>query len=122
MAGQLERAGQILAKRPARDAAIRQSYHEQGDKIVIRTSQDVEPAMQAAAAARRADRENRGRSGKRGEWRRTMSTPINVYYAVCQRLGIPLRNIFDKDVAKRITKELKKPEFAAFRTTIDRRI
>jgi hypothetical protein len=109
MGGVADRAAQIVNR-----GSVRQSYHEQDGKVTVRTSQDVEPHMEYAAKLRRQDRE-RGRFAKKGEFRHTMSTPFNVYYAVAQKLGIPLSKIFDKDVSKRIDKELKSPEFAAFR-------
>lgn len=121
MGGQLERAGQIISKRPTREVGTRQTYHEEGGKIHVRTFQDVEPHLKHAADCRRAERESRGKFGKRGDWHRTMSTPFNIYYAVCQRLGLPLRRIFDSDVAKRIDKELKR-DFPLFKTTNDKRI
>ena len=119
MGGQVERAARIVNHR---DRAIRQTWHEESDGTMrIRTSQDVEPAIEYAKQCRRAESEGRGRFGKRGDWHRTMSVPTNIYYAVCQRLGIPLRKIFDQDVAKRIDKELKK-EFPVFKVTNDKRI
>lgn len=116
MGGQVERAADILRK-----GGMRQSYHEQDGKIIIRTSQDVEPHLEYCKQARREERESIGRFGSVGEFHRTMSTPQNIYYAVCTKLGIPLRKIFDSDVAKRIDKELKRPLFKGFRTT-ERRI
>jgi hypothetical protein len=41
---------------------------------------------------------------------------------VADRLGIPHGQIFQSDHMKRIVAELKRPEFAGFRTTIDKRI
>ncbi len=115
------RAEKILKQRRVRETGMRQSYHEQDGKIIIRTSQDVEPHLEYAKRCRREERERLGRFGKRPPFHRTMSTPFNIYYAVCQKLGIPLRKIFDKDVAQRIDKELKS-EFPGFKTTNDKHI
>lgn len=120
----VERAAQILNQRAAqREAgAVSQTYHEDADGTIhIQTHQDVGPALEYAKQCRRAEAEGRGRFGKRGDFHRTMSTPFNIYYAACQKLGIPLRKIFDKEVAQRIDKELKS-EFPAFKTTNDKHI
>lgn len=100
----------------------KQTYHEQDDRIFIRTYQDVEPHMEYAAKCRRVDAEDRGRFGKRPDMHRTMSVPFNVILACAQRLGIAQGAIFETEHMKRIVKELKSPEFAAFRVTIDKRI
>lgn len=104
------------------DQALRQTYHEQDDKILINTYQDVEPHLEYAAQCRRADAEVRGNFGRRNELRRTMSVPFNVLLAVAQQLGIPQGNIFDTDTMRRIVTELKRPEFKLFRTTVDKNI
>ena len=104
------------------DTAHRQTYHEQDERIFINTYQDVEPHMEYAAKCRRVDAEERGAFGKRGDMHRTMAVPFNVILAVAQRLGIAQGKIFESDHMKRIVKELKGPEFTAFRTTIDKRI
>jgi len=95
---------------------------EEGDKVLIHTYQDVEPHLQMCARERRVDAEERGAFGKRGEFRRTMSIPHNIMLMVCQRLGIEPGLMFQAEYSKRIHAELKKPEFALFRTTIDKRI
>lgn len=117
MGGFTERAARIL------DRAHRQTYHEIGDgKVAVRTYQDVEPHMEYAAKCRRADAEARGRFGKRPDIHHTMSVPFNVILAAAQKLGIPQGQIFQPDQQKRIMKELKRKEFAAFRTTNDKQI
>lgn len=117
MGGKAEKAAQVL------DRAHRVTATTDAEgNVLVNTYQDVEPAMNYAAARRRADAESRGRFGKRGDLHQTMSVPFNVITAVAQKLGIPLGQVFDSEHSKRIMKELKSPEFAAFRTTIDRRI
>lgn len=100
----------------------RQFYHEEDDKIFIRTYQDVEPHMEYAAQCRRVDAEERGKFGKRKDMHRTMSVPFNVMLGIAQQLGIPQGSIFESEHMKRIVEELKRPEFAAFRTSTDKRI
>lgn len=100
----------------------RQFYHEEDDKIFIRTYQDVEPHLEYAAKCRRADAEERGTFGKRSDLHRTMSVPFNVMLIVAQKLGIPQGRIFESEHMKRIVQELKRPEFSGFRTTIDKNI
>lgn len=92
-----------------------QSYHEEDDKIFVKTYQDVEPHLEYAADCRRADREERGRFGKKNDMHRTMSVPFNVILGVAQQLGIPQGSIFQSDHMKRIVAELKRPEFKLFR-------
>jgi hypothetical protein len=117
MGGPVERAAAIL------DRAQRATYKEDTDgNVQIGTYQDVEPHLDYAAKCRRIDAEDRGAFGNRGELRRTMAVPFNVILGIAQRLGIPPGQVFDKQYNKRIMKELKGPEFKAFRTTIDKRI
>lgn len=104
------------------DSAHQQTYHEEDDKIIVNSYQDVEPHLEYAAKCRRVDAEERGRFGSRGDMHRTMSVPFNVILAVAQRLGIAQGRIFESDHMKRIVQELKGPEFTAFRTTNDKRI
>lgn len=95
---------------------------EEGDKVVIHTYQDVQPHLEMCARERRVDAEYRGAFGKRGEFRRTMSVPHNIMLKVCQDLNIEPGLMFQPEYAKRIHAELKKSEYAGFRTTIDKRI
>jgi len=104
------------------DATVKQTAKEEDGNILVNTYQDVEPHLEYAAKCRRADAEERGTFGRRSEFRRTMSVPFNVMLAVAQRLGIPAGSIFDKEYSQRILAELKSPEFAYFRTTIDKKI
>jgi hypothetical protein len=116
MGGEIERAAQIL------DRAVRQTYKEEDGKALVNTYQDVEPHLEYAAKCRRADAEERGAFGRRGELRRTMSVPFNVLLGIAQKLGIPAGQIFDKEHQKRLAKELKSSEYRHFRTTIDKHI
>lgn len=95
---------------------------EEDGNLLVHYYQDVEPHMRYAEACRRADWENRGQFGKRAEFRRTMSVPVNVMYEVAAKLGIPFGQIFDKEQQARIVRELKSREYLAFRTTTDKRI
>ena len=116
MGGEIERAAQIL------DRAVRQTYQEEEGKVLVNTYQDVEPHLEYAAKCRRADAEERGAFGRRGELRRTMSVPFNVVLGIAQKLGIPAGQVFDKEHQKRIWKELKSLGYRRFRTTIDKHI
>src|SRR5579862_4939038 len=109
MGGSTERAAAIL------DRAHRQTYHEQDGNVYLNSYQDVEPHLNYAAACRREDAERRGRFGKRGDLRRTMSVPFNIMLEVAQKLGIPAGEIFQKEHSKRISKALKSPEYKNFR-------
>lgn len=95
---------------------------EEGNKVFIQTYQDVEPHLDLCARERRVDAEERGHFGKRAEFRRTMHIPNNIALMVCQRLGIEPRLMYQREYSNRIFAELKKPEFAKFRTTNDKRI
>ena len=102
------------------DAAHRVTAREDADgNVLVNTYQDVEPHLEYAAKLRRADAEERGAFGRRKDLHHTMSVPFNLIQAVAQQLGIPQGQIFDKEYSQRIYAELKKPEFARFRTTID---
>lgn len=117
MGGPTDRAAQIL------DRAHRQTAKVDADGTTyVTTYQDVEPHMEYAAKCRRADREHRGEFGKRKDMHRTMSLPFNIIAAAAQRLGIPAGEVMWPEHSKRIYKELKRAEFKAFRTTIDKRI
>jgi len=117
MGGKLDRAAQVL------NGSVRQFYHEgPNGSFTLRTYQDVEPHLEHCKRLRRAERENRGSAGKRGDWHHTMSIPQNVIYAIAQRLGIPNARIFDKEEQKRIIAEAKRSEFAGFRATNDKHI
>lgn len=116
MGGAAERAAAIL------DRAHRQSYHEEDGKLIVKSYQDVEPHMEYAAKVRREERERRGAFGKRPDFHRTMALPFNIILGAATRLGIPHGQIFDKENMRRITAELKRPEFKVFRTTNDKRI
>lgn len=104
------------------DAAHKQTYHEEDDRIFINSYQDVEPHLEYAKQCRRVDSEDRGRFGKHGEFHRTMAVPFNVILRIAQDLGIAQGRIFETEYMKRIVAELKRPEFAAFRTSCDKNI
>ena len=101
------------------DTTQKTTYHEQDGNIVVNSYQDVEPAMEYAAKARRADREERGAFGKRKELHRTMSVPFNVIQMICVKHSL---DFFNPEHSRAILKILKTPEYAAFRTTADRNI
>lgn len=104
------------------DRAVRTTYHEQDDQIVINVYQDVGPHLEYAAKCRRAEAEGRGAFGKRCDLHRTMSVPFNVIAAVAQRLGIAQGQAMQPQYSKRIWQELKRSEFKGFRVTNDRKI
>lgn len=104
------------------DRAVRTTYHEQDNQVVINVYQDVGPHLEYAAQCRRAEAENKGAFGKRGDLHRTMSVPFNILSTIAQHLGIPSGQAMQPQHSKRIWKELKKPEWKGFRTTNDKRI
>lgn len=117
VASAIDREGAI------QDAAMPSDISTDTDgNVLVKTYQDVEPHLEYAAKLRRADAENRGRFGKRRDLHHTMSVPQNVILAVAAQLGIPAGNIFGTEESKRIGAELKRSEFARFRTTIDKLI
>ena len=111
-----------------REAALQDAAHQvtvgtdTDGNVLVKTYQDVEPHLDYAAKMRRADAEERGAFGRRKDIHPTMSVPFNVIQAVAQRLGIAEAQIFEAEHSKRIYAELKRPEFARFRTTIDKLI
>jgi hypothetical protein len=111
MGGTTERAGAIL------DRAHRTTYHEQDGRLYLNSYQDVEPHLEYAAKCRRADSEERGRFGKRGDLHRTMAVPFNVMLQVAQKLGIAPGQVLQPENSKRIWKELKSSDYKNFRTT-----
>ncbi|HUK32461.1 MAG TPA: hypothetical protein VLV86_01040 [Vicinamibacterales bacterium] len=113
MGGQTERAAQIL------DRAHRVTAKERSDgSVAVHTYQDVEPHMEYAAKCRRADAEERGRFGKRGEMRRTMAIPFNILMEVSNKHHL---NFFNPEDAKKILKIVKR-DYPKFKTTVDKRI
>lgn len=89
---------------------------------MVNTYQDVGPHLEYAAQMRRADAEDRGRFGKRGDMHQTMAVPFNVIMMAAQKLGIPGHRLFEKESAARIWKELKGSDYKGFRVTSDKRI
>jgi len=94
----------------------RQRYYEQDGKILIETYQDVEPHLEYAKACRRVDAEDRGRFGKRGDLRRTMSIPFNIIQEICAKHGL---DFYQPEDAKKIL-AIAKRDYPAFKTTIDK--
>ncbi len=112
MGGEAERAAKIL------DSAHRTTYHEEDGKIGIKTYQDVEPHLEYAKKCRRADAEERGRFGKRGDMHRTMSLPFNIIQKICLEHRL---DFYNKDDAKKIL-AIAKRDYPAFRVTVDKKI
>jgi hypothetical protein len=112
----IERAKRI------QDETVRLTAQEQDGKLLVNTYQDIEPHLEYAHKCRRVDAEDRGAFGRRGEFRRTMVIPFNIMLGVAQKLGIPAGQIFDSEYQKRITRELKSPEYRYLRTTIDKNL
>lgn len=104
------------------DMALRTTAKEEDGNILVHTYQDVEPHLEYAAKCRRADAEERGAFGKRAEFRRTMTIPMNIMMNIASKLGIPMGQIFDKEHQKRIARELKSSEYSLFRTSTDKLI
>jgi len=94
----------------------RQRYYEQDGKILIETYQDVEPHLEYAKACRRVDAEDRGRFGKRGDLRRTMSIPFNIIQEICAKHGL---DFYQPEDAKKIL-AIAKRDYPAFKVTIDK--
>jgi hypothetical protein len=115
MGGQLDRAARILA------GATRTTYHEQDGKIHLNTYQDVQPHLDYAARARRADREH-GRFSKKSDLRPGMHVPHNVLMGIAKKLGIAPANVMQPGYAERIWKELKSVEYKNFRLHDSRRV
>lgn len=101
---------------------LKQTFIEQADGTMgIRTYQDVEPHLKYCADMRRSERESIGRFGKTGDFHHKMSVPFNTLAQVALTLGIPPGKALQPEYSKRIFEELKRLEFAGFRTT-ERRI
>jgi hypothetical protein len=83
------------------------------ERVVLKYTQDVEPALNAAADARREDRE-RGAFQKSHEMKRTMIVPFAVLMKIERETGLDFMN---KQDAPHIMKILKGPDYARFRTT-----
>jgi len=94
----------------------RQRYYEQDGKILIETYQDVEPHLEYAKACRRVDAEDRGRFGKRGDLRRTMSIPFNIIQEICAKHVL---DFYQPEDAKKIL-AIAKRDYPAFKVTIDK--
>jgi hypothetical protein len=91
---------------------LKVTAHESGTDTVLQYSADVEPIMDAAAAARREDRE-RGAFQKRSEFRRTMTVPVAVLMKIREERGLDFMN---PEHSKALSKILK-AEYPLFRTT-----
>ena len=122
-----DRALELIATDPNVQRALldrthRQTVKEQDGKLLVNSYQDVEPHLEYCAKVRRAEWDSRGQFGKRPFFHRVMAPPVNVIYAVADRLGLKRSQIFDPEHSKRIWAELKRPEFKLFRTTNDKHI
>ena len=98
------------------DQAHKVTAHENGDDLVLRTYQDVEPHMEYAAKLRRADAEERGRFGKRPDFHKTMSLPFNIIQQICAKHRL---DFFNSEDAKKIT-AIAKRDYPAFKTSVDK--
>lgn len=111
MGGEKERAAKLL------DSAYRTTYKEEGNKVLVNHYQDVEPHLEYAKNMRRADAEERGAFGKRGDMHQTMSLPFNIIQQICAEHHLDFYNSED---AKKIVK-IAKRDYPWFKTTIDKR-
>jgi hypothetical protein len=83
------------------------------ERVVLKYTQDVEPALIAAADARREDRE-RGAFQRSHDMKRTMVIPFAILMQIERETGLSYLN---KEDSKIIAKILKGPDYAKFRTT-----
>lgn len=96
------------------DEAHKVTAHEDGDNLVLKTYQDVEPAMEFAANRRRLDAEERGRFGRMGDMHMTMSLPFNIIQKICAEHGL---NFFNAEDSKKIV-AIAKRDYPAFKTSV----
>jgi hypothetical protein len=92
------------------DEGMRTTYHEEGDKIHLRYSEDVEPILDFCHAKRVSE----GEFERMGEFKHTMRVPQTVMLDILIRYGWDYQN---KDHWPMVKKILKGPEYAKFRTT-----
>lgn len=119
MAGQKERAAQILDRR------VRTTYSVQAHtgQTVIRTYQDCQAHVDYAAACRAHERDTKGEFGRRkSSMQRKMVVPFNVLQQVVQSMGLPPASVFDPNVAEVVWKKLHGSDYKRLRTTNDKRI
>jgi hypothetical protein len=90
-----------------------QTVENNDERVALKYTQDVEPALIAAADARREDRE-RGAFQRSHEMKRTMVVPFVVLMQIERETGLSYLN---KEDAKRISQILKGPDYAKFRCT-----
>jgi len=88
---------------------MRIQYKEEGDKVFVTHTQDLE----ATIKANHEQMAQRSVFDKKGEMHHVMRVPHVILMKICQETGL---DFFDKDDAKEIMKILKRPEYAAFRT------
>jgi hypothetical protein len=98
------------------DKALRTTIKEEDGATLVHTYQDVEPHIEYAKKCRRVDSEDRGRFGKRGDLRRTMSIPMSILMQVCQENRL---DFYNKEDAKKILKIVKR-DYPVFKTTNDK--
>jgi hypothetical protein len=92
------------------DYGMRTTYHEEGDKIHVRYSEDVESLLAYTHAKRAAE----GEFEKMGEFKHVMRIPETVLLDIRTRYGWDYQ---DPDHWPLVMKILRGPEYAAFRTT-----
>jgi hypothetical protein len=86
------------------------TYFEEGDKVHLRYSEDVEPILNFAHAKRAAE----GSCERMGEFKQVMRVPESVMLDIKIKYGWDYQ---DPDHWPLVMKILKGPEYAAFRTT-----
>lgn len=89
---------------------MRTTYHDDGDKMVIRYSEDVEPILKYAHEMRAAEIYH----SRMGEFAKVLRVPQSVMLDIRTRYGWDYQN---KEHWPMVKKILKGPEYAKFRTT-----
>lgn len=89
---------------------MRQTYHEEGEKIVVKYDEDVESALKYAHEKRSQE----GEFERMGEWKQVMRIPQVVMLDIRNRFGWDYMNPEHWTMVKKI---VFGPEYAAFRTT-----
>lgn len=117
MGGLTERAAQILDRAHRQTATV-----DESGTTYVNTYQDVEPHLRYAHAKRRLEAETRGKFGRRPDLHHVASWPFNIILKAAEKLGISAGEIFWKEHSKRLSKELRRPEYKLFRTTNDKLI
>lgn len=96
---------------------VKITAHDEGESgLVLNYYQDVEPHLEAAALARREEREH---STIKHEFRRKMTIPMNILMQIAQETGL---DFLKPEDSKAIAKILKSSKYAKFRTVNDKRL